>query len=72
MNTSIECYNELIAAVQNHDTLEHVCRLYACYILACAGGNVSRASRTLGVHRRTLHRWQREKLHAMGEGYVTV
>lgn len=60
MNTSIECYNELIAAIHDHSSLDKVCRLYACYILASAAGNVSSASRMLGIHRRTLHRWRLE------------
>lgn len=61
MKTSIECYNELIQTIHDHGPLEAVCRLYACYILACSSGNLSKASRTLGVHRRTLHRWERER-----------
>lgn len=61
MRTSIECYNKLIDTIHEHGSLESVCRLYACYILASAGGNISLASRKLGIHRRTLHRWERER-----------
>lgn len=64
MKTSIECYNELIQAIHGHLGLDLVCRLYACYVLASCGGNVTHAAKVLGVHRRTLHRWQRERLAA--------
>lgn len=64
MKTSIECYNDLIQAIHNHEPLDRIDRLYACYVTACHGGNVSRAARTLGLHRRTLHRWERERLAA--------
>ena len=62
MKTSIVYYNELIQAIHDHATLDAICRLYACYILATWSGNVSQAARTLGVHRRTLHRWERERI----------
>lgn len=65
MKTSIECYNELVNAIHDHATLDVICRLYSCYILACWSGNVSQASRVLGIHRRTLHRWEREKSLAL-------
>jgi len=41
--------------------LAEVERLYALWVLGLAGGNVSRAARTLGVSRRTLIRWRRER-----------
>jgi DNA-binding NtrC family response regulator len=40
--------------------LVEVERLYALWVLAGQGGNVSRAARVLGVSRRTLIRWRRE------------
>ncbi len=40
--------------------LAEVERLYALWVLGQAGGNVSRAARTLGVSRRTLIRWRNE------------
>ncbi len=39
--------------------LAEVERLYALWVLAAEGGNVSRAARMLGISRRTLIRWRR-------------
>jgi DNA-binding NtrC family response regulator len=47
-------------AAERSQPLAAVERLYALWVLACAGGNVSRAARVLGVSRRTLIRWRRE------------
>jgi DNA-binding NtrC family response regulator len=41
--------------------LAEVERLYALWVLASEGGNVSRAARTLGVSRRTLIRWRNQE-----------
>lgn len=40
--------------------LAEASKLYALFVLAQEGGNVSRAARLLGVSRRTLIRWKRE------------
>ncbi len=45
-------------AVQQRRSLAEVTRAYALWVLAEEGGNVSRASRVLGVSRRTLIRWR--------------
>ncbi|MCU0293873.1 MAG: sigma 54-interacting transcriptional regulator [Thermoanaerobaculaceae bacterium] len=47
-------------AAERGRPLAAVARLYALWVLAQAGGNVSRAARVLGVSRRTLIRWRRE------------
>lgn len=41
-------------------TLAEMERLYALWVLAQQGGNVSRAARVLGISRRTLIRWRQE------------
>lgn len=41
-------------------SLADACKLYALFVLAQQGGNVSRAARVLGVSRRTLIRWKKE------------
>jgi len=41
-------------------TLAEVERLYARWVVAAEGGNLTRAARRLGVSRRTLIRWRRE------------
>jgi len=40
-------------------------RKYACYVLACHGGNKSKAADALEVDRRTLHRWEIERRGAV-------
>lgn len=47
-------------AAERSQPLAAVERLYALWVLARVGGNVSRAARVLGVSRRTLIRWRRE------------
>jgi DNA-binding NtrC family response regulator len=47
-------------AATRYQPLAVVERLYALWVLAQVGGNVSRAARVLGVSRRTLIRWRRE------------
>jgi ActR/RegA family two-component response regulator len=47
-------------AAERGQPLVVVERLYALWVLAQTGGNVSRAARVLGVSRRTLIRWRRE------------
>ncbi len=48
-------------AVQQRRPLAEVARLYALWVLAEEGGNVSRAARVLGVSRRTLIRWRAQR-----------
>lgn len=43
---------------QQRRSLREMSRLYALWVLAAEGGNVSRAARLLGVSRRTLIRWR--------------
>ena len=45
-------------AAERERPLAEVQRLYALWVLAREGGNVSRAARILGVSRRTLIRWR--------------
>jgi transcriptional regulator of acetoin/glycerol metabolism len=47
-------------AAERLTPLADVERLYALWVLAGEGGNVSRAARALGISRRTLIRWRRE------------
>ncbi len=47
-------------AAERRRSLAEVTRLYALWVLAHEGGNVSRAARVLGVSRRTLIRWRRQ------------
>lgn len=55
-------------AVERRLTLVEVQRLYAQWVVAAEGGNLSRAARQLGVSRRTLIRWRREHQRGRGEG----
>lgn len=48
-------------AVEQRRCLAEVTRLYALWVLAQEGGNVSRAARVLGVSRRTLIRWRGQR-----------
>lgn len=59
---SITLYNELVVAIQGHAPMTTVCRAYACYLLACYGGNKSKAADVLKLDRRTLHRWEKERI----------
>ncbi|MGV8041844.1 MAG: sigma 54-interacting transcriptional regulator [Thermoanaerobaculaceae bacterium] len=43
--------------------LAEVERLYALWVLASQGGNVTRTARVLGVSRRTVIRWRKERPH---------
>ena len=60
MKTSIECYNELIQAIHDHATLDAICRLYACYILACWSSNVTQAARILKISCKSLQTKMKE------------
>lgn len=55
---AITLYNELLAAIHRHDNLHHICMLYTLYVLACCGGNKSKAATVLDVDRRTVHKWE--------------
>jgi DNA-binding NtrC family response regulator len=59
---SITLYHDLVEAIKARRTMTVVCRLYACYVLACHGGNKSKAAEVLEMDRRTLHRWEKERV----------
>lgn len=48
-------------AGEQRRSLAEVRRLYALWVLAAEGGNVSRAAQVLGVSRRTLIRWRAQR-----------
>jgi DNA-binding NtrC family response regulator len=50
-----------ILAGERELPVHEVSRLYGLFVLARHGGNVSSAARALGVSRRTLIRWRRER-----------
>ncbi len=54
-------WSEVMAQLsKNAVPLAQACKLYALFVLAQEGGNVSRAARLLGISRRTLIRWKKE------------
>jgi hypothetical protein len=59
---SITLYNELVEAIRKHASMLTVCRAYACYVLACYASNKSKTADVLKLDRRTLHRWEKERL----------
>jgi len=62
---SITLYNELLDAIMKHATMSAVCRAYACYILACYAGNKSKTADVLRLDRRTLLRWEKERMNGL-------
>lgn len=51
----------LIDGIQDGVPMARMTRLYAYYVLARYEGNKSHASSVLGIDRRTLQRWAKEK-----------
>lgn len=60
-SSAIILFNELVSSIEQREPLQKVVRKYACYVLACHGGNKSKAADALEVDRRTLHRWEIER-----------
>ncbi len=61
-SSAITLYNELISAIEERSSMQKVMRKYACYVLACCAGNKSKAAERLDLDRRTLHRWEVERM----------
>lgn len=61
-----ERHEALSQAITNGATLGEVEKLYASYILARHDGNKCHAAKALGVDRRTLQRWEKQRQNKKG------